>query len=60
MAYLGVLLFFAVITMAFWLLIFLAMFLPYWITLQVIDTFNPELGERLFGDKSAKEVTTLP
>jgi protein-S-isoprenylcysteine O-methyltransferase Ste14 len=53
MAYLGTLLFFLVITMAFWLLIFLAMFIPYWITLQVIDTFNPELGERLFGDKKA-------
>jgi hypothetical protein len=50
---LGVLLFFAIITMAMWLLIFLSIFLPYWITLQLIDRFNPELGERMFGERES-------
>lgn len=56
MEYLGVLLFFIIFTMAFWLLIFLALFIPYWATLQIIDTFNPELGERLFGNKGEAQV----
>lgn len=52
MEYLGVFLFLLIATMAFWLLIFLVLFIPYWVTLQMIDSFNPELGERLFGNKT--------
>lgn len=58
MEYLGVLLFFIIFTMAFWLLIFLVLFVPYWIVLQLIDTFNPELGERLFGEKQPEAEAT--
>ena len=47
MATLGVFMFFAVIGMAFWLLIFLATFIPYVATLLILDKINPALAEKL-------------
>ncbi|MDA9563119.1 hypothetical protein N9R81_00425 [Flavobacteriales bacterium] len=44
---LGIFLFFCVIGMAFWMLIFLASFLPYVATLLILDKVNPQLAEKL-------------
>jgi hypothetical protein len=44
---LGILLFFAILGMAFWMLIFLGAFVPYMITLLLLDKVNPSLAERL-------------
>lgn len=44
---LGILIFFGVIGMAFWMLIFLGTFVPYMITLILLDKFNPALAEKL-------------
>jgi len=48
---LGVLTFLAIIGMAFWLLIFLALFIPFWITLFFVQQINPKLANRLVGSK---------
>lgn len=49
---LGLLFFFAVIMLAFWLLLFLGVFaLPYALTLHLLDKINPKLVEKLTGRK---------
>ena len=49
--FIGFLAFLLTATMAFWLLIFLMLFLPYWITLSILDKTNPELAAKLAGFK---------
>jgi hypothetical protein len=44
---LGLFFFFMVIGMAFWMLIFLASFVPYMATLLLLDKVNPKLAEKL-------------
>jgi len=38
---LGVLLFFAIAGLSFWVLIFLSLFIPYWISLWAANKFMP-------------------
>ena len=44
---LGILFFFMIIGMAFWMLIFLGTFVPYMATLILLDKVNPALAEKL-------------
>ena len=54
---LGVLFFLFVMGMGFWVLIFLATFIPYWLTLVAVEKVNPELAAKLaFFDTSKEEV----
>ena len=51
---LGVLFFVLVLGMGFWILIFLmTIVIPYWITLLIVEKFNPELAAKLafYNDK---------
>jgi Na+-transporting methylmalonyl-CoA/oxaloacetate decarboxylase gamma subunit len=45
----GVLLFLAIMTLVFWILIFLVTFVPYMVTLLILDKVNPELANKLAG-----------
>ncbi len=49
--FIGFLIFLGTATMAFWLLIFLVLFIPYWITLSILDQTNPDLAAKLAGFK---------
>lgn len=51
----GVLLFLFFITMAFWLLIFLAIFVPYMATLLILDQVSPALADKLAGSIEEEE-----
>lgn len=48
--YLGFLLFLTILTIGFWLMIFLVSFIPYWITGAMIDKFK-----QIREEKKAKE-----
>lgn len=51
---LGILFFLCVMGLGFWVLIFLALFVPFWIKLLIIEKINPKLAEKIanLGDRS--------
>ena len=48
----GILTFFLIFGMAFWILIFLIGFISVWVGLLSIDKLNPSLVAKWLGDKS--------
>lgn len=55
MKFVGFLIFLLIALMGFSMLIFLALFVGYWITLTGIERVNPRLANRLAGYKEDKE-----
>jgi len=49
--FLGFLVFLLIATMGFGMLIFLALFVGYWITLVLIEKLNPKMAYRMIGEK---------
>lgn len=49
--FLGFLVFVLIATMGFGMLIFLALFVGYWITLVFVEKLNPELAYKMVGHK---------
>ncbi|WP_170266210.1 hypothetical protein [Phaeocystidibacter marisrubri] len=55
MKFLGFLIFLLVALMGFSMLVFLALFVGYWITLTTIERFNPEMANRMVGYKEEEK-----
>ncbi len=51
MKFVGFLIFLLIALMGFSMLIFLALFVGYWITLTTIERFKPELANKMVGHK---------
>jgi len=49
--FLGFLVFVLVATMGFGMLIFLAMFIGYWLTLLFVEKMSPKLAHKMIGHK---------
>ena len=47
--FLGFLVFVLIATMGFGMLMFLALFVGYWITLVLVEKVNPSLGHKMIG-----------
>lgn len=56
----GVLFFLLIAGMAFWVLIFLATFLPYIIGGYKLDIFFPKLADKIFGEGDPNAVRSYP
>lgn len=55
MKFIGFLIFLTIALMGFSMLIFLALFVGYWITLTTVERFNPDLANRMVGHKASSE-----
>lgn len=54
MKFVGFLIFLLIALMGFSMLVFLALFVGYWITLTGIERINPDLANRMVGHKEEK------